>query len=455
MTGLLHEDNVNPAYFPFFQSTKRYINLRGGSGSSKSWTVGQKVLARLLNPYGHKERILVLRKVGRTVRNSVFAMLQDQIKLYNLDVTPRLSNLSFIAPNGNEIITAGLDDAEKIKSIAGITAIWLEEATEFTLQDFEQLDLRLRGHCDSYFQIILSFNPIHEKHWIKKRFWDAPVFNQQGVNEGGQYDSETMLNIVTTYKDNKFIDADYKRKLEKLITSNQNLYRIYALGEWGLEENENQWLYAFKHDKHVKPQLPFLPSYPIYLSFDFNKDPMTAVAVQMSPHKGTPTSFVHFIAEFIGKWTVAEICMRIKTMYPYSILYVTGDSSGNKEGQVGYSSKHDSAYSLIKKHLSLSKKQLHTNTANLTHENSRLLINTLLEMYPNIYLSAEGCPNLVNDCIIATVDDESGKPHQLKKDREIYKMDLFDAKRYFWQRYFTEFARSNYFELQLESKLNS
>lgn len=450
MTGLLSAENVNDVYTPFFQSTKRYVNLRGGSGSSKSWTAGQKVLSRILNPHGHKERILVLRKVGATVRNSVFAMLSDQIKLYNLDITPRLSTLSFIAPNGNEIITAGLDDSEKVKSIAGLTAIWMEEATEFTLQDFEQLDLRLRGHVDAYFQIILTFNPIHEKHWIKKRFWDLPELNEQGVNIGGQKDNFTMYNLVTTYKDNKFVDAGYKHKLETLILSSPNLYRIYVLGEWGVEDNENSWLYAFRYDKHVRPFLPFMPSYPIYLSFDFNKDPMTAVAIQMSPTKGTPTSFVHFIQEFSGKWTIAEMCLRIKTLYPYSIIYVTGDSNGNKEGQVGYNSRHDSAYSLIKQGLGLSKKQIHSNTSNLTHENSRLLINTLLELYPNIYLSAQGCPNLVNDCLIATIDEKDKNPHALKKDRDLYKMDLFDAKRYFWQKYFQEFARSNYFNLQIK-----
>ena len=39
----------------------------------------------------------------------------------------------------------GLDDPEKIKSIAGIDWIWIEEATELTYEDFGQLDLRLRG----------------------------------------------------------------------------------------------------------------------------------------------------------------------------------------------------------------------------------------------------------------------------------------------------------------------
>ena len=115
MRALLHQDNINEAYYPFFQSTHRYVNLRGGSGSSKSWTVGQKVLFWLLNPYGHKEKILALRKVATTLRNSIFSLLKAQIELYRLDIQFKSTTMSFHAKNGNEIILAGVDDSEKLK----------------------------------------------------------------------------------------------------------------------------------------------------------------------------------------------------------------------------------------------------------------------------------------------------------------------------------------------------
>lgn len=443
MEAMLHPDNVNPVYYPFFRTTKRYCNLRGGSGSSKSWTAAQKCLSWLLNPYGHKERILVLRKVARTVRNSVYALFDDQIKLYNLAVTAKVSTLSFIAANGNEIITAGVDDVEKLKSITGITKIWIEEATEFTEQDFEQIDLRLRGHTDNYFQLILTYNPIHEKHWLKKYFWDLPT-----AEPAGSYDPSVMFNLVTTFRDNRFIDAAYKAKLERLITTNPSYYRIYNLGEWGVEQNENSWLHAFQYNRHVRKTLPFLPTFPVYLSFDFNRDPLTCMAFQMSPVKGKPFSFIHAIREFGGKKQLRDLCFEIKTAYPASILYVTGDFNG-KQGDVAYDNPNTTKYTLIKSYLGISKKNLQPNEYNLRHENSRLLMNAMFEQYPNLYISALGCPNFVNDCLIATVDEDSHKPHQLKKDRDVYKMDYFDDGRYFVQRYFTEFANSHYFNLQL------
>ncbi len=69
--------------------------------------------------------------------------------------------------NGAIIDFLGLDDREKLKSIEGITSIWIEEATELTKEDFLQVDLRLRGRTKSYKQIMLSFNPISSLHWIK------------------------------------------------------------------------------------------------------------------------------------------------------------------------------------------------------------------------------------------------------------------------------------------------
>ena len=55
------------------------------------------------------------------------------------------SKMTMTCFNGSVLLFKGIDDPEKIKSIDGITSIWIEEASELTLEDFTQLDLRLRG----------------------------------------------------------------------------------------------------------------------------------------------------------------------------------------------------------------------------------------------------------------------------------------------------------------------
>jgi phage terminase large subunit len=115
-----------------------------------------------------------------------------------------------------------MDDPEKLKSIEGITGIWMEEATEFTQEDFEQLDLRLRGVTKYPKQIVLTLNPISEQHWIKRIFFDEPM---KGV-----------FTLKTTYLDNTFIDDDYKMVMENKQKTNPRYYNIYALGNWGTAE---------------------------------------------------------------------------------------------------------------------------------------------------------------------------------------------------------------------------
>jgi len=215
---------VNEAYYPIFHDRHRYLVLYGGAGSGKSVAAAQKIVYRCLTESGHK--FLGVRKIQNTIRESMRAEIVDAIEkmgvrsLFAYSTSPS-GEMTIVGPNGNTIIFRGLDDPEKIKSIKDITGIWIEEASELHKEDFDQLDLRLRGkHLKNYKQIILTFNPISDQHWLKKHFFD-------------RIDPDATV-LKTTYLDNRFIDADYVRRLEKLKETNPSYYRVYALGEWGV-----------------------------------------------------------------------------------------------------------------------------------------------------------------------------------------------------------------------------
>lgn len=215
-----------PVYYPYLENyNKRYLVMIGGGGSGKSYFAGQKIIYRMLKEKNHK--ILVTRKVDRTLRHSTFDLLKDVVNMFRCDqyfnynktemgITCNLTN--------SQIIHKGLDDVEKIKSIQGLTSIWIEEATEITKQDFMQLDIRLRGEMPYYKQIILSFNPIDITHWLYDYFF---------ANPSDRIKSNTSV-IHTTYKDNPYLDQEYKEVLEGLIEQDVNYYNIYALGNWGI-----------------------------------------------------------------------------------------------------------------------------------------------------------------------------------------------------------------------------
>lgn len=217
-------DVTNDIYLPLYTDDSTILIIYGGAGSGKSRFIGQKHMYRILTERGH--RLMIVRKVGRTLRESVFQLMQDYVHGWGLSQFFKINKSEMkitYLPNGNEIIFFGLDDVEKLKSIERISSIWIEEASEVTQDDYEQLRLRLRGYKHGYMQMILSFNPISAEHWIKKYFFDNAD------------DIEEPLKIVkSTYRDNRFIDEQYKRALEGLKKTNLQKYKIYALGEWGV-----------------------------------------------------------------------------------------------------------------------------------------------------------------------------------------------------------------------------
>ena len=98
---------VNDCYIPFIQSQKRYTVLLGGAGSGKSIAAVQKVVARTLTEDGH--RILIVRKVAATLRNSVYQNILDQIidlGVYTEFVINK-SEMRFTHLSGNEISYVG------------------------------------------------------------------------------------------------------------------------------------------------------------------------------------------------------------------------------------------------------------------------------------------------------------------------------------------------------------
>lgn len=103
-------ENTNPIYIPMYDNKSRYLVLMGGGGSGKSIFAGQKLLKRLTSEKGH--RFLVVRKVGKTLRESCFQQLKGQI--YS-DYRPEDFNINntdlriTYTKNKNEIIFSGLD----------------------------------------------------------------------------------------------------------------------------------------------------------------------------------------------------------------------------------------------------------------------------------------------------------------------------------------------------------
>lgn len=224
MQVTIPREAFNPLFRPYLtDNTHRYLILYGGAGSGKSVFAVQRFLYRLLTL--SLCNILVVRAVAATNRDSTYALFRQVISRWGLSelFSCKDSDLRISCANGNSVIFKGLDDTEKLKSITfpkgELTDIWIEEASEILEEDFNQLDVRLRGK-GAHKQMVLTFNPVSVLHWLKLRFFDRK--------------DPRALVLKSTYKDNQFLDEDYKRTLEGYKDTDPYYYSVYCLGEWGV-----------------------------------------------------------------------------------------------------------------------------------------------------------------------------------------------------------------------------
>lgn len=217
---------LSEAFAPLLDERSRYLVLSGGAGSGKSEFSGRKLYYRCETEGAH--RFLIMRKVRKTLADSVIlvmrTILADNGIAYEYNKSDR--TITFLTVNGSlcTFLFEGMDDPEKIKSIKGISGIWLEEATEFSRDEFMQIDLRLREPGPGYHQIIMSFNPDEAAGpWIKEMFFDRS-------------DPSAFVH-TSTVDDNpiKELRDAYRTRLDGLREKDEPFWKIYRLGLWAAQ----------------------------------------------------------------------------------------------------------------------------------------------------------------------------------------------------------------------------
>lgn len=194
----------------------RYIFLKWWAGAGKSYAVVQLLVQNIMDGV----RIGVFRKTATSLRASCLQLFKDVSS--SRDLTNRFIDIKESKEINNMsgeglAMMFGLDDEEKIKSLANFDRFRVEETTEITIDDFSQLDLRLRWWNNH--KIICTFNPISSRHRLKTQ-----------VEDKKRHDAKW---IYKTARNNKFIDERYLKNLEAMKEKNEAKYKIYALNQRG------------------------------------------------------------------------------------------------------------------------------------------------------------------------------------------------------------------------------
>ncbi|UUM61481.1 PBSX family phage terminase large subunit [Streptococcus suis] len=286
----------------------------GGASSGKSHGVIQKVVYKACKDWKQPRKVLFLRKVGSTVYDSIFEDVKQCLDAWDLLDKCKVNNSAYRIelPNGAQFIFKGLDNPEKIKSIKGISDVVMEEASEFTLDDYTQLTLRLRDRKHKQKQIYLMFNPVSKVNWVFNAFFVKRPKN-------------TVI-YQTTYKDNRFLDDVTRENIEELANRNEAYYKIYALGEFATLDK----LVFPKYEKRLlnKEKLAHLPSY-FGLDYGFINDPSAFLHVKIDDENKK----LYIVEEYVRKnLTNDKIAEAIQNL-GYGKEEIRADSAEKKSNQ--------------------------------------------------------------------------------------------------------------------------
>ena len=309
----INPKKLNPVGFHLMKlmqdTTIRFIILFGGSSSGKTYSVAQMILIFTL---WEGTNTLVMRKVGASIKDSIyqdFVTAASQLGISKMFKFQDGIKTIKCLTNGARIVFKGLDDSEKIKGLSSFKRVVMDEWSEFDEEDFKQIRLRLRGMEGQ--QIICTFNPIKETHWIKKKLFDTQKWHDvpmeikiagsaipseltavksirmnepreimhKRTGEIIHHEPDTVV-IQTTYLNNFWVvgspDGTYGYYDEQCIATfefdrlnDPDYYNVYALGEWGVIRTGSEFFGSFNRGKHSK-EVSYNSALPVHICVDSN-----------------------------------------------------------------------------------------------------------------------------------------------------------------------------------------
>lgn len=356
----------------------------GTRQSGKTHNIGRKLIYHSFQE--KKFNVVHTRKNYNQIEGSTFKVLKDIVtKNFPDDFTITKEHFSIVNKHtGNWFRGLGMDKPENAKSVEGANVAWMNEASQFTIDDYDYIDTTIRAASDCEISMILDWNPESIEHWlynevntlskklntafIKSTFWDNYLIDRDELHE-------KLLNI-------KQRDPDGERK-----------YKVWALGDWGVENNDMVFARDFNRDKHVTSENLYNPNEDIYLSFDLNYDP-TCLIIQGW----------NVLKEYhIEGYTLPMILGLITAEYPArfpQVYVINGDVSGSHSRNI---SDNTTSYEIIKDTLSLAWDNFHVPNINPSHLSSRLLCNLALKNMP--VTVHESCVGLISDMEQVKVDE--------------------------------------------------
>lgn len=303
---------VSPAFedFIFNWDYETYL-LIGGYGSGKSYQIAFKLILRLLE---EKRKVLVVREVFDTMQESCYDLIAEilqDMELYTDDITVfrkkknkvlgLKSPLRFRFPNGSQIIFKGMDKPEKVKSINGISIVWLEECSEIKFDGYKELLGRIRTP-DVSMHFILSCNPVNRDNWVYRHFFTRLSDDGEEtvlMDEKTFYEKKCLVKRGIYYHhsvptDNPWLPWQYLKRLDKLKDYDYPLYMVARWGQFGATGTRvfPQFQVANREEIFLE-QIAKLGPESLFFGFDFGFEESYNAVISMAVDAKNSTLYIY------------------------------------------------------------------------------------------------------------------------------------------------------------------
>lgn len=263
---------LNPKQERFYNSTAKYTAYGGARGGGKTHAVRVKAVAGALLYPGI--RILIIRRTYSELQHNhiepILKMIpQPQVGVYNI----QLHQIYFT--NGSTIIFGHFNSYNSaFQEYQGQEYDWIfiDEATQFTEQEFRLLGGCLRGVNEFPKRMYLTCNPGGVGHrWVKRLFVDRD-FKTDCENAEENEDPNDYEFIQATVDDNTALmksegGRDYLKQLSQLP---ENIRAAHRYGDWeGLSGN---YFPEFSEGKHTCDAFPLPRWWRRYRALDYGLD---------------------------------------------------------------------------------------------------------------------------------------------------------------------------------------
>lgn len=223
-------DKIAPCYDDWFFDVMEHGHthywLPGGRGSAKSTTISEAIPLLLMQLKNKDLHAVILRKVGQTLRDSVYNQILWAIEelgvmhLWRVKTSPL--ELTY-KPTGQKIMFRGVDDKLKIKSIKPafgyVGVVWYEELDQFdSMEEIRNLNQSLLRGGDTFW-CFCSYNPPKSRdNWVNKEV----LFNDS---------DRLVLHTNYTQIPKEWLGPQFIAEAEKLKRKREELWRHEYMGE--------------------------------------------------------------------------------------------------------------------------------------------------------------------------------------------------------------------------------